>query len=65
MDYNARILESFHTPEALAAELRICSKTLDRWRALGQAPRATKIGRRVYYRKSTVETWLAAREYSG
>ena len=57
-------LDNFHTPETLAAELRVCLKTLERWRALGQAPKITKIGRRIYYRKATVEAWLLAREES-
>lgn len=62
MDTNPSYLDDFHTPEGLAAQLRICLKTLERWRVLGQGPRITKIGRRVYYRKSAVAAWLASCE---
>ena len=62
METRLTYLDHFHTPEALAAELRICLKTLERWRLLGEGPKITKIGRRVYYRKSSVAAWLAARE---
>lgn len=62
MDTGLTYLDDFLTPEALAAELRVCMKTLERWRVLRQGPKITKIGRRVYYRKSSVAAWLVSRE---
>ena len=42
MDIRLSYLDDFLTPESLAAELRICLKTLERWRVLGQGPKITK-----------------------
>jgi hypothetical protein len=59
------LLTDFLTQCEAAAELEICERTLDRWRALGEGPRVTKIGRRVYYRRSTLLAWLCTREQQG
>jgi predicted DNA-binding transcriptional regulator AlpA len=34
--------------------------TLRHWRLSGYGPKSAKIGRRVLYRKTDVESWLAA-----
>jgi Helix-turn-helix domain len=57
-----KLLADFLTQGEAAAELRVCERTLDRWRTLGEGPPITKIGRRVYYRRSTLREWLCARE---
>lgn len=59
---NSRILEDYLTQDQAAAELSVCSRTLDRWRVLAMGPPVTKIGRQVYYRRSSVMAWLQARE---
>jgi predicted DNA-binding transcriptional regulator AlpA len=59
---HSRILQEYTPPVELASELGVCVKTLERWRTLGQGPPVTKIGRRVYYRRSSVAAWLNSRE---
>lgn len=59
------LLADFLTQHEAAAELKICERTLDRWRRLGEGPPVTKVGRRVYYRRPTLRTWLCAREQHG
>jgi hypothetical protein len=56
------LLADFLTQREAAAELKICERTLDRWRRLGEGPPITKVGRRVYYRRPTLLAWLCARE---
>jgi hypothetical protein len=58
------ILSEFLTKEELAAELRRNVRTLDRWAALGTGPPRTRIGRKVLYRRTSVQKWLAAQELS-
>ncbi len=56
------ILSEFLTKEELAAELRRNPRTLDRWDLLGMGPPRTHVGRKVLYRRASVEKWLAAQE---
>jgi predicted DNA-binding transcriptional regulator AlpA len=56
------ILADYLTPEQLAAELGIARRTLDRWHVCRQGPPRTTIGRTPYYRRDSVEKWLADRE---
>jgi Helix-turn-helix domain len=57
-------LSEFLTTEELAAELRRNKRTLDRWAVLGTGPPRTYVGRRVLYRRTSVQKWLAAQEQS-
>jgi hypothetical protein len=59
------LLADFLTQEKGAAELKICERTLDRWRRLGEGPPITKLGRRVLYRRSSLQAWLRTREQRG
>jgi len=59
------VLADFLTQEKAAAELKICERTLDRWRRLGEGPPITKLGRRVLYRRSSLQAWLRTREHHG
>jgi Helix-turn-helix domain len=59
------ILADFLTQEKAAAELKICERTLDRWRQLGEGPPITKLGRRILYRRSSLQAWLRTRERRG
>jgi len=44
-------------------EYRISRSTLATWRKLGQGPAWFKLGaRRVVYRRSVIEAWIAAAE---
>jgi predicted DNA-binding transcriptional regulator AlpA len=56
------LLTDFLTQPEAAVELRFCKRTLDRWRKLGEGPPITKLGRRILYRRSSLQSWLQARE---
>jgi hypothetical protein len=56
------LLDGYLLPVELAAELKICTKTLDRWKLFGSGPPITKIGRKIYYSRAGVVAWLRARE---
>jgi hypothetical protein len=56
------LLGEYLTPETLAAELNITTRTLDRWRVLSIGPPITKVGRKIYYARATVTEWLKAQE---
>jgi hypothetical protein len=58
----ARILSEFLAKEKLAAELGRNVRTLDRWDALRMGPPRTHVGRKVLYRRASVQKWLAAQE---
>ena len=59
------ILSEFLTKEELAAELRRNVRTLDRWNVLGMGPPRTQVGRKVLYRRASVQKWLCAQEHQG
>jgi hypothetical protein len=61
---NSEILSEFFTKEELAAELRRNPRTLDRWEVLGMGPPRTRVGRKVLYRRASVQKWLVAQERS-
>jgi len=61
---NSEILSGFFTKEELAAELRRNPRTLDRWELLGMGPPRTRVGRKVLYRRASVQKWLVAQERS-
>jgi hypothetical protein len=42
------LLAEFLEQDQAAAELKVCQRTLDRWRRLGDGPPITKIGRRPF-----------------
>jgi hypothetical protein len=56
------LLTDFLTQRQAAAELGICGRTLDRWHSLGEGPPLTKLGRRVLYRRTSLQIWLLSRE---
>jgi excisionase family DNA binding protein len=47
--------------EDFAAEVKVAVQTVYNWHAAGKAPRAHRIGRRLFFRRSDVEQWLATR----
>jgi excisionase family DNA binding protein len=55
------IADLIEEPE-LAEMLRVSVVTLRRWAAKGEGPKRVRIGRRICYRRATVERWLAAKE---
>ena len=58
------ILADYLTKQELAADLRRNPRTLDRWAALGMGPPRTRVGRKVLYRRASVQKWLADQEQS-
>ncbi|MDV7272122.1 helix-turn-helix domain-containing protein [Thioclava sp. A2] len=48
----------------LATALRMSPETLCRWGTQRIGPAPTRIGRKVYYRRDSVEQWLRAQEQS-
>lgn len=56
------VLSDFLSKEELATELRRNPRTLDRWAALGIGPPRTHVGRKVLYRRASVQKWLMAQE---
>jgi hypothetical protein len=60
--FAAPILSEFLTKEELAAELQRNPRTLDRWAALRIGPPRTRVGRKVLYRRASVQKWLIAQE---
>jgi hypothetical protein len=62
MSNSEPILSEFLTTEELAAELRRNKRTLDRWHTLGIGPPRTRIGRKVLYKRTSVQKWLMAQE---
>ena len=59
------VLSDFLTKEVLAAELGRNPRTLDRWDVLGIGPPRTFVGRKILYRRTSVQRWLAAQESCG
>jgi predicted site-specific integrase-resolvase len=56
------LLDDYLLPAQLASELKISTKTLERWRIVGAAPPVTRVGRRIYFARESVAKWLQARE---
>lgn len=59
------VLDEWIGREDLAEQLALTTDTLARWATLGIGPPRIKVGRRVFYRKSSVEKWLMGREIGG
>ena len=47
--------------EDLAAEVKVAVQTIYNWHSAGKAPRAHRIGRRLFFRRSDVDSWIASR----
>lgn len=58
------LLADWISREDLAAELMVKPDTLARWEARREGPPCMRIGRKVYYRQSSVREWLLSREQS-
>jgi predicted site-specific integrase-resolvase len=52
--------DALYTTQEAATALRIAAATLNRWRTTGEGPVFVRVGRRVYYRQSEIETYLSA-----
>jgi hypothetical protein len=56
------VLSDYFTQEEAATELKVTERTLDRWQRLREGPPITRLGRRILYRRSSLQAWLSARE---
>jgi predicted DNA-binding transcriptional regulator AlpA len=56
------ILLGWISRDTLAAELGLKPDTLSRWEARRDGPPCMRIGRKVYYRRQSVEEWMLSRE---
>lgn len=56
------LLEDWISRHDLAISLGVSEDTLWRWDMRRTGPQSIKLGRKVYYRRSTVRSWLEAQE---
>lgn len=59
---DVKLLGNWMTRTELANELGVSVATVARWHTEGVAPAFTKIGKRILYRRATVQQWLISRE---
>ena len=59
------MLDEWISRDDLAEQLALTTDTLARWATDGTRPPRIKVGRRVFYRESSVEKWLRGREMGG
>ena len=57
-DGDTGLLADYLTEDELAKELGVTRKTIRNWRALGEAPLLTRIGRKIFYARADVRKWL-------
>jgi Helix-turn-helix domain len=65
MSNSEPLLSDYFTQKEAAAELMVTERTIDRWRRLREGPPITRLGRRILYRRSSLQAWLRARERQG
>ena len=56
------LLDDFLSTEELAVELDVTPLTLVRWRMQKTGPPVTRLGRRILYRRSSLQKWLVSQE---
>ncbi len=56
------VLADLLSEEALAAQIGVTIRTLQRWRQLRQGPPWLSIGRSVFYRAAATREWILQRE---
>ena len=52
------LLSDYITREQLAEELKVTTRTLDKWAWMQSGPAKIKIGARCYYHRADVTAWL-------
>jgi len=60
--HSPTVLEGYLTESELATQIHRSVRTLARWRAIGEGPPCLRLGREIYYKKSSVAAWLASLE---
>ena len=61
MNNTKPLLDGYLTRLELAAELRVHSRTIDRWETQRTAPPSAVIGGRRMYPRDAVQTWIEAK----
>ena len=56
------VLSEYISPEQLALELGISTRTLDRWHSVREGPPRTRLGKRILYRRESFAAWLRSQE---
>ena len=59
---HAQFLGGYVTEAECAAELGISRRTLQRWHRLREGPPRTLVGKKIKYRRSSVDAWLLEQE---
>jgi predicted DNA-binding transcriptional regulator AlpA len=58
MNNSEEVLSAYLTRDQLAQELRVTTRTLDKWACARRGPRKVRIGGRCYYHREDVSAWL-------
>ena len=64
IDPNCGQMDPPLTEKQVEKEYHISVRQLQRGRTTGVGPKYLKVGRSVYYRRSSIESWLDDREFS-
>jgi predicted DNA-binding transcriptional regulator AlpA len=56
------IREGYLTRQELAVELGVSERAIGRWEREGKGPPRVLLGRRILYKRESVEKWLGSRE---
>ena len=62
-DQISSILAGYLTPKNLAQALGVSERTVARWHRFREGPPRVEIGRKVFYRLESVNTWIASCEH--
>jgi predicted DNA-binding transcriptional regulator AlpA len=62
MTGHGQLNAGFLSSEEVARALNISTRTLHRWGRLRKGPPSIKVGRSVYYLRSSIERWLLTLE---
>jgi excisionase family DNA binding protein len=54
-------MDEWVSVEELAAQVKVTVQTIYNWHAAGKTPRASKVGRRLLFNRSDVNSWIRAR----
>ncbi|WP_201312900.1 helix-turn-helix domain-containing protein [Dyella sp. EPa41] len=57
------VLADYVSREELAKELKVTTRTLDKWAWLRNGPVKIKIGSRCYYHRADVNAWIEAQRH--
>lgn len=55
------VLNDYLSEPEFAEAVGRCERTVQRWRALGEGPPFTRVGREIYYHANDIRDWLRRR----